>query len=96
MIFNSIAIYSLPSIDHIKYQAGIRDDGRKPLEPRESRCELGVSNEADGSALLSAGKTSVCAMVYGPAAPRYNRLELHDRCSVQVDYFISSKVYSLS
>ena len=45
---------------------GLRIDGRKPNELRKLSCEVGVFEQADGSASLSQGNTKVIATVYGP------------------------------
>ena len=45
---------------------GLRVDGRRPPELRRLQCQLGVFQQADGSALLEQGNTKVLATVYGP------------------------------
>ena len=55
-----MAAYELLS-DH-----GLRLDGRKSNELRRLQCQLGVFNQADGSAYLEQGNTKVLAAVYGP------------------------------
>lgn len=45
---------------------GLRIDGRKPNELRKIKCEVGVFEQADGSASLSQGNTKIVATVYGP------------------------------
>ena len=41
-------------------------DGRRPPELRKLECQLGVCQQADGSASLQQGNTKVIATVYGP------------------------------
>lgn len=45
---------------------GLRVDGRRPPELRRLQCQLGVFQQADGSAFLEQGNTKVLATVYGP------------------------------
>lgn len=45
---------------------GLRVDGRRPHELRKVKCQLGVFQQADGSAFLEQGNTKVFATVYGP------------------------------
>lgn len=39
--------------------SGLRLDGRRPKELRQLKCELGVLQSADGSAMFSMGNTVV-------------------------------------
>jgi ribonuclease PH len=39
--------------------AGLRPDGRRPMEIRRMRCKLGVLQAADGSAYIEMGQTKV-------------------------------------
>ena len=41
-------------------------DGRRPPELRKLKCQLGVFEQADGSASIEQGNTKVLATVYGP------------------------------
>jgi hypothetical protein len=45
---------------------GLRLDGRRPKEVRQTRCGLSVLPNADGSAMFEMGNTKVLAAVYGP------------------------------
>ncbi|KAI3974340.1 hypothetical protein MKX01_031009 [Papaver californicum] len=49
---------------------GLRLDGRRPMEMRQIRAELGVVAKADGSAVFETGNTKVIAAVYGPREAR--------------------------
>lgn len=45
---------------------GFRIDGRRPTELRKFKCEIGTSQQADGSAYIEQGNTKVMISVYGP------------------------------
>nr|XP_025688065.1 exosome complex component RRP41 homolog isoform X2 [Arachis hypogaea] len=45
---------------------GLRLDGRRPMEMRQIRAEIGAVSRADGSAIFEMGNTKVVAAVYGP------------------------------
>nr|GFA56678.1 exosome complex component RRP41 homolog [Tanacetum cinerariifolium] len=45
---------------------GLRLDGRRPMEMRQLRAEIGTVSRADGSAVFEMGNTKVIAAVYGP------------------------------
>ena len=47
-------------------EKGIRSDGRVIDELRDVKIEVGVINNADGSALIEFGKNKIIAAVYGP------------------------------
>ncbi|PSS11670.1 Exosome complex component like [Actinidia chinensis var. chinensis] len=44
---------------------GLRLDGRRPMEMRQIRGEIGAVSRADGSAVFEMGNTKVIAAVYG-------------------------------
>lgn len=46
--------------------AGLRVDGRRPHETRSVDLEFDCSSAADGSCMLTAGKSKVCATIFGP------------------------------
>ncbi|KAG5626628.1 hypothetical protein H5410_011846 [Solanum commersonii] len=52
---------------------GLRLDGRRPMEMRQLRTEIGVVSRADGSASFEMGNTKVIAAVYGPRSKVINR-----------------------
>ena len=68
---------------------GTRLDGRKPEEPRPIHMEVGVLENADGSALVSFGKTRVLAAVYGPREPIQKYMVLPDRAILRVRYHMA-------
>ena len=41
---------------------GLRQDGRRPHELRQLRCEIGLLSKADGSASFEMGNTKVIAV----------------------------------
>ena len=47
-------------------EKGKRSDGRVIDELRDVKIEVGVVNNADGSALIEFGKNKIIAAVYGP------------------------------
>lgn len=49
-------------------------DGRRPPELRRLQCQLGLFQQADGSAFLEMGNTKVLATIYGP----------HDVCNIRI------------
>lgn len=52
---------------------GFRQDGRKASELRNLSIQVGVVNNANGSAIFSIGNTKVLASVYGPKQTRYEK-----------------------
>ncbi len=68
---------------------GLRHDGRKPDELRPIRIEIGVLNNADGSALVEFGKTKVVAAVYGPREIHPKHMTLPDRALIRCRYHMA-------
>jgi exosome complex component RRP41 len=68
---------------------GRRLDGRLPDEMRPVEMKVGVLRNADGSALVSYGKTKVLAAVYGPREPSQRYTVLPDRASLFVRYHMA-------
>jgi len=68
---------------------GKRIDGRAPHEHRVIRMEVGVLNNADGSALVAYGDTVVVAAVYGPREVHPRHLSLPDRAILRVRYHMA-------
>ena len=56
---------------HIEYvsPAGLRNDGRRPIEHRRVEVEFGVAPMCDGSCMYTCGTTKILAMVQGPREP---------------------------
>lgn len=67
-----------------------RLDGRKPQELRRIQCNLGVFNQADGSAYLEQGNTKVLATVYGPHECRMKSKALHDKAFINCQYSMAT------
>jgi len=65
---------------------GKRLDGRKPDEMREIKMEVGVIPNADGSAMVSFGKTTAIAAVYGPRKLFPRHKQKSDTGIVQYNY----------
>ena len=70
-------------------ESGRRLDGRLPDEMRPVDIKVGVLSNADGSALVSYGKTKVLAAVYGPREPTQRYSVLPDRASLFVRYHMA-------
>lgn len=65
---------------------GNRVDGRKPDEYRETKMEVGVLEEADGSAMVETGNTRVIASVFGPQELHPKHLQESDRAVIKMRY----------
>lgn len=70
-------------------ESGIRHDGRSPEDLRPIEMEVGILNNADGSALVSFGRTKVIAAVYGPKEPPQKYAALPDRAILRVRYHMA-------
>ncbi len=68
---------------------GLRHDGRKPDELRPIKMEVGVLNNANGSALVEFGKTKVLAAVYGPRELHPRHMSLPDRAVIRCRYHMA-------
>ncbi|MCI4396221.1 MAG: exosome complex exonuclease Rrp41 [Thermoprotei archaeon] len=68
---------------------GIRIDGRKPDQLRPISMDVGVLKNAQGSALVSYGKTTVLAAVYGPREALPRHMTLPDRAILRVRYHMA-------
>lgn len=69
---------------------GLRLDGRRPRELRRIRCEIGVLQSADGSAMFQMGNTQVLASVFGPREVELRSEQLHDRAIVKCEYAMAA------
>ncbi len=70
-------------------ESGKRHDGRSPEDLRPIRMEVGVLNNANGSALVEFGRTRVIAAVYGPKEPPQKYVALPDRAILRVRYHMA-------
>ncbi len=68
---------------------GLRHDGRKPDELRPIKMEVGVLNNANGSAYVEFGKTRVIAAVYGPREPTQKHIVLPHRAVLRCRYHMA-------
>ncbi len=68
---------------------GLRHDGRRPEELRPIRMEVGVLNNANGSALVEYGRTKVIAAVYGPREPQVRHNILPYRAILRCRYHMA-------
>ncbi len=65
---------------------GKRVDGREPNDLRETSMEVGVLEEADGSAMVETGNTRVIASVFGPQELHPKHLQESDRAVIKMRY----------
>ncbi|MFB6292009.1 MAG: exosome complex exonuclease Rrp41 [Candidatus Nanohaloarchaea archaeon] len=65
---------------------GKRVDGRTADELRETKMEVGVLDEADGSAMVETGNTRVIASVFGPQELHPQHLQESDRAVIKMRY----------
>ncbi|MCE4602469.1 MAG: exosome complex exonuclease Rrp41 [Desulfurococcales archaeon] len=68
---------------------GTRLDGRRPDEMRPIRMEVGVLENADGSAMVEFGRTKVLAAVYGPREPVQKYIAIPDKAVLRVRYHMA-------
>ena len=67
-------------------EEGKRVDGREKDELRETNMEIGVLEEADGSAMVEIGNTRVFASVFGPQDLHPKHLQESDRAVIKMRY----------
>ncbi|MFB6208318.1 MAG: exosome complex exonuclease Rrp41 [Candidatus Nanohaloarchaea archaeon] len=67
-------------------EEGKRVDGREKNELRETTMEIGVLDEADGSAMVEVGNTRVVASVFGPQELHPKHLQEADRAVIKMRY----------
>ena len=70
-------------------EEGKRVDGRTADELRETSMEVGVLEEADGSAMVEIGNTRVVASVFGPQDLHPKHLQQSDRAVIKMRYNMS-------
>ncbi|UCE29922.1 MAG: exosome complex exonuclease Rrp41 [Candidatus Bathyarchaeota archaeon] len=70
-------------------KAGIRADGRKPNELRPTKIEVGVIENANGSAYIEQGKNKILAGVYGPKEVHPRHLTMLDRMLFRCRYHMA-------
>ncbi len=70
-------------------KSGIRLDGRKWDQLRPIKLEVGVLNNADGSAYIEWGKNKIMAAVYGPKEVHPKHQVLPDRALVRTRYHMA-------
>ncbi|XP_047324641.1 exosome complex component RRP41 homolog [Impatiens glandulifera] len=69
---------------------GLRLDGRRPMEMRQIRAELGAVSKADGSALFEMGNTKVIAAVYGPREVQNRSQANEERALIRCEYSMAN------
>lgn len=65
-------------------------DGRRPPELRRLQCQLGLFQQADGSAFLEMGNTKVLATIYGPHDMSRKSQALHDRALINCQFSMAT------
>mmetsp|Transcript_23218 Transcript_23218/g.33751 ORF Transcript_23218/g.33751 Transcript_23218/m.33751 type:complete len:263 (-) Transcript_23218:92-880(-) len=63
-----------------------RADGRENNQLRPLATEQGLLHRCDGSARFCQGNTSVLAAVFGPAPPKFSRLENPEKATIDVTF----------
>ncbi len=79
----------MPKDVRLVNKKGIRTDGRKLDELRPLKLEVGVLNNADGSAYIEQGKNKILAAVYGPREVHPRHLALPDRALLRCRYHMA-------
>ncbi|GAU13633.1 hypothetical protein TSUD_347370 [Trifolium subterraneum] len=69
---------------------GLRLDGRRPMEMRQIRAEIGSVSKADGSAIFEMGNTKVIAAVYGPREVQNRSQQMSDQALVRCEYSMAN------
>jgi exosome complex component RRP41 len=78
-------------MDNIKLvnKKGLRTDGRKLNELRSIKLEVGILENADGSAYIEQGKNKILAAVYGPGEVHPRHLAEPDRAILRCRYHMA-------
>ncbi|RDY03329.1 Exosome complex component RRP41-like protein, partial [Mucuna pruriens] len=69
---------------------GLRLDGRRPMEMRQIRAEIGAVSKADGSAIFEMGNTKVIAAVYGPREVQNRSQQISTHALVRCEYSMAN------
>ncbi|KAK1274970.1 hypothetical protein QJS04_geneDACA011121 [Acorus gramineus] len=69
---------------------GLRLDGRRPMEMRQIRAEIGAVSRAEGSAVFEMRNTKVIAAVYGPREVQNRGQQLNDQALVRCEYSMAN------
>lgn len=75
--------------DKLVSKDGTRIDGRSPTELRPTKIEVGILNNADGSAYIEQGKNKILAAVYGPHEVHPKHLSRPDRSLLRCRYHMA-------
>jgi exosome complex component RRP41 len=65
---------------------GLRLDGRRPDELRSIKLQIGILDNADGSAYIEQGKNKIIAGVYGPREIHPKHMIIPDRAAIRCRY----------
>ncbi|MFC2143797.1 exosome complex exonuclease Rrp41, partial [Candidatus Aenigmatarchaeota archaeon] len=63
-----------------------RLNNRKPSELRPTTIKAGVIEQADGSAMVTMGRTTAIAAIYGPATLHPRRLQVPGKAFLRTVY----------
>ena len=63
-----------------------RKDGRKPGDLRPVKMKVGVIEQADGSAMVTMGRTIALAGVYGPREMHPRRMQKSEKAFLKTIY----------
>jgi exosome complex component RRP41 len=77
------------NLEKLINENGIRADQRKLDELRPIKIEVGVLNNADGSAYIEQGKTKILAGVYGPKEVHPRHLAIPDKALIRCRYHMA-------
>ncbi|KAF2315237.1 hypothetical protein GH714_038543 [Hevea brasiliensis] len=69
---------------------GLRLDGRRSMEMRQLRAQIGAVAKADGSAVFEMGNTKVIAAVYGPREVQNRNQQISDQALVRCEYSMAN------
>ena len=65
---------------------GLRLDGRRPEDLRPTKLQVGVLENADGSAYIEQGKNKIIVGVYGPREIHPKHMVISDRAAIRCRY----------
>jgi len=72
--------------DRLLDDKGLRLDGRRPEDLRSIKLQVGILENADGSAYIEQGRNKILAGVYGPREAHPKHIVLSDRAVLRCRY----------
>ncbi|AIO02446.1 exosome complex exonuclease RRP41, putative [Leishmania panamensis] len=70
--------------------AGLRLDGRRPLEARRMDIVFGTLSACDGSCDITVGQSKVCASIFGPRESLHKQEAKHDKVLVTCEVAVAA------